>query len=234
MNENYLKIALIPAYKPDEKLAETARELKKAGLKVIVVDDGSGREYRKYFAMASEYAGVITYSDNHGKGYALRAGIRYIQKKFRDNFAVVTVDADGQHRADDAARVLATAVANPGRLVLGSRKFEGKVPARSRFGNSVTRVVFRRMTGIRVSDTQTGLRAFTSEIAGYLSAVKGDRYEYEMNVLMQCTRDRIDIIEIPVRTVYTDEDNSSSHFNPVHDSVKIYREILSFKRESGK
>lgn len=236
MNEGTIrKIALIPAYQPDEKLVRTARSLSKCGFTVVITDDGSGAEYRRYFAHASKFASVLSYPVNHGKGYALRTGIRYIMKKYQEKYIIVTVDSDGQHSPEDATAVLRAAEASGNSLVIGSRKFDGKVPFRSRFGNSMTRMVFHAKTGIRVSDTQTGLRAFSSDIAEYIAGIKGNRYEYEMNMLMQCAADNIKITEVPIKTIYID-DNSSSHFDPVRDSIKIYREIFRFKnkRESEK
>jgi len=228
-DEKFRKIALIPAYQPDEKMAKTAESLYKCGFTVVITDDGSGKEYRKYFAHASKFASVLSYPVNHGKGYALRTGIHYIMKKYQEKFIIVTVDADGQHSPEDALAVLRSAENSCGSLIIGSRKFDGKVPFRSRFGNSMTRMVFRAKTGIKVSDTQTGLRAFSSDIAEYILGIKGNRYEYEMNMLMQCAADNVEIKEVPIKTIYID-DNSSSHFDPVRDSIKIYREIFRFKK----
>lgn len=225
-----IRIALIPAFQPDRRLYETARDLKEKGFNVIITDDGSGRKYRKIFSMAGKYASVISYPVNHGKGYALKTGIHYIMKKYSSGYVVVTVDADGQHSAEDAFALACASSENCRSLVIGSRRFDGKVPLRSRFGNTVTRIVFRVKSGVSVSDTQTGLRAFSSDLAEYITGIKGARYEYEMNMLMQCASDKVDIIEMPIHTIYID-DNSSSHFDPLKDSFRIYRSIFSFKNK---
>jgi len=223
------RVALIPAYEPGKELPPLAAALKEAGLRVVVVDDGSGPRFDEVFAACATSAEVVRYPENGGKGHALKVGFRHIQKNVPAPYALVTLDADGQHRVEDALRTLAAAEAHPGELVLGSRKFDGAVPLRSRFGNAVTRLVFRLMTGAYVRDTQTGLRAFLDSMQDFMIAIAGERYEYEMNVLLTCARDGVKVREIDIKTVYIDN-NASSHFNALKDSWRIYRTILKFKR----
>ena len=123
------------------------------------------------------------------------------------------------------------AAAHPGALVLGSRKFEGDVPFRSRFGNGVTRKVFSVASGVSVYDTQTGLRAFDREVMRRFVDIPGERYEYEINMLLTAAQSGIPIIEEWIETVYL-EDNASSHFNPFKDSLKIYMCIFKFAASS--
>lgn len=227
--EQMTRVALIPAYEPGDELPPLAAALKAAGLFVVVVDDGSGARFDEVFRACEASADVIRYSQNGGKGHALKVGYRRILETAVAPYAVVTLDADGQHSVADAERTLAAAEAHPGELVLGSRKFDGRVPLRSRFGNGVTRLVFRLMTGVRVRDTQTGLRAFGSGQMDYMLKIAGERYEYEMNVLLSCARDRVTMREIDIQTIYIDN-NASSHFNTLKDSARIYKTILNFKK----
>lgn len=224
---NSKQIALVPAYEPEEIMIELLKQLKDKALNVIIVDDGSGDAYSDLFKRAEEYGTVLVHPQNMGKGCAIKTGLKYIYGHFEAPYTVVTVDADGQHRIDDVMRVCARAGAEPDALVLGSRKFNGKVPLRSRFGNTVTRFVFRISSGKKVYDTQTGLRAFSDKLLPRLTEIDGERYEYEMNVLMQFSRDDIPIREEWIETVYID-DNSSTHFDTIRDSWKIYKEILKF------
>ncbi len=226
-----VRIALIPAYEPDDKMISVARGLKDEGFDVVIVDDGSGTMYSDVFDAASEYAHIISYEENVGKGHALKTGLEYIAGNYETPFSVVCVDADGQHKVDDAARICDCALSSPGTLILGSRKFTGKVPLRSRFGNTVTRFVFRMSSGVKVYDTQTGLRAFTDDMIPYLLDIPGERYEYEMNMLMTFARDKKPIREEWIETVYLD-DNSSTHFDTIRDSYSIYKEILKFSGSS--
>ncbi len=223
------RIALIPAYEPDRALAEVASELKRRGFEVVVVNDGSrGREA---FEQAAAYGEVLEHPKNLGKGAAIKTGLKYISERFNEPFTVVTVDADGQHKVEDAAKICAEAEKFPESLVLGSRKFTGKIPFRSRFGNTVTRFVYRLSSGVKVYDTQTGLRAFSDKNLSFMLEISGERYEYEMNVLMSCARQKIPIREVWIETVYIN-DNASSHFKAFKDSFRIYKEILKFSASS--
>ena len=117
-------------------------------------------------------------------------------------------------------------------MVLGSRKFTGQVPLRSRFGNSVTRGVFAITTGSKVYDTQTGLRGFPHHMLDWLCEIPGDRFEYEMNMLLAARREGYAIREVFIETVYLEE-NKSSHFRPLVDSMRIYLPILAFSASSA-
>lgn len=224
-------IALIPAFEPSDTLLDLVRELNAAQFGIVLVDDGSGKKFRDIFTEAGHYGQVLIHDTNMGKGKALKTGLAFISRHCSENSVVVTLDADGQHSVSDALKVADAAHLNPGCLVLGCRRFDGKVPARSRLGNSVTRFVYRMATGTGVHDTQTGLRAFTSEMIPFMLDVSGERYEYEMNVLLKCSAQKIPIKEVEIATIYIDG-NSGSHFNVVKDSFRIYRDIFKFAASS--
>ena len=219
---------LIPAYKPDDKLvALTDQLLTHDDLKLVVVDDGSGEAFRPVFEALDKRVTLISYPDNKGKGGALKTGIRYIMDHMPECERLVTADADGQHRYADIRRVLDKSEEMPGALVLGSRAFDGDVPLRSRFGNAMTRQVFAIASGVKVRDTQTGLRGFDRDGMRLFVDVPGDRYEYEINMLLTAARAEMPIYEVTIETVYLN-DNESSHFNPLKDSLRIYARILKF------
>lgn len=228
-------IALIPAYEPDRKLLGVIAGLGKAGMDIVLVDDGSGTEYSELFEQACERlpgrsGGSVTlliHEENQGKGAAIKTGLRHISSITAgdpSDTVIVTVDADGQHLTGDVIKTARAAASRPGTLVLGSRNFAGDVPARSRFGNSVTRGVFRLASDRKIYDTQTGLRAFTADMIPMMLSISGNRYEYEINVLLELAHNASAITEVPAETVYLDG-NSSSHFNTLKDSYRIYREI---------
>lgn len=224
-------IVLVPAYEPDLRLATLIRHLGDAlpHARVLVVDDGSGPDYDGVFDVAAEAgASVVRHVRNHGKGHALRAGIAWAMEHAPGE-PVVTADCDGQHTPTDIARV-ADAVA-PATIVLGGRRFTGDVPARSRFGNAASRLLFRALSGQRVHDTQTGLRGLAPDILPWLLGVPGDRFEYEFSVLMGARAQGVRLAEITIETIYLDE-NASSHFRPVRDSVRIYAPALRFAASS--
>ena len=200
------------------------RELSDRNQTVLVVNDGSDTSYNNIFKKAEEYATVIHQHPNGGKGAALKAGIRYVKENLPAYDAIVTADADGQHSISDIL-ALSQKLSEAKGLVIGARKFTGKVPFRSRFGNALTKLVFLVAAGKQCTDTQTGLRGFSRDLFDFMLNVKGNRYEYEMNVLMQTAQNGIAIQEVPIATIYED-DNSSSHFHPIRDSYRIYKTIF--------
>ena len=229
MNETY--IALIPAYKPGPFLLELAENLWESGFSVVIVDDGSGPQYEKLFFECSRYAELLHHNQNSGKGRALKTGLSYIARRADPNAVVVTIDADGQHRISDALAICKMARQMPNALVLGSRKLGKDAPLRSRFGNTLTHWIYRLSTGRNIHDTQTGLRAFRCRLIPRMLDIPGERYEYEMNVLLYLARTKIRMVEHQIETIYIDN-NASSHFNAVKDSLRIYKEILKFSASS--
>ena len=224
MNAN---VALIPAYCPGRQLVDLVCALKNNGLECVVVNDGSPPEYDEIFMEAAKNAVILVHSENKGKGAALKTGMKYIQETYQDCVAV-TVDADGQHLPEDVLNVVNSARTGEAALVLGVRLFNmDTVPLRSYLGNRITETVFRMMTGVHVSDTQTGLRAFQSSLIDRLLDVPGERYEYEMNQLLCCVKEGLPIREIGITTVY-ENNNACSHFHPLRDSFLIYKQIFSF------
>ena len=224
-------IVVIPAYEPDEKLLRLVDELKQqTDYKIIIVDDGSkNAESKDVFSKleADSAVTVLHHKVNRGKGRAMKTAFEYIRDAGLSDDGVITVDADGQHLIKDIVAVSETWAKNPNALVLGSRRFSGKVPLRSRFGNGVTRGVFAISTGVRVYDTQTGLRAFSTEKLDDMLKIGGERYEYEINQLLTCTKTHVPIIEHTIETVYLNK-NETSHFNTVKDSWRIYKTIFTF------
>ena len=202
-------IALIPAYQPTEILAKLVRQLYLSGFWVVLVDDGSGKTYQWLFDRCVPYAKVLHHEVNAGKGRALKTGLAEIIQHYDFSYVVVTVDADGQHCLEDVIAVCRIADRNPGALILGSRTLKERVPLRSRFGNTVTRLVYRISTGLNVHDTQTGLRAFHVSLIPVLLSIAGERYEYEMNVLLYCAREKIKIKEQEIETIYIDNNAAS-------------------------
>lgn len=217
---------VIPAYKPDRALPELIRRLQtNFDGQILVVNDGSGEAYAPIFEEVSGLGcRLLTHAVNQGKGAALKTAFRTLLEEQRDEI-ICTADADGQHLPEDIFRCLEEAKQHPDSLVLGARAFRGDVPARSQFGNTVSRLTFRLLMGVSVQDTQTGLRAFSSSLLEAMLAVKANRYEYEMQVLCDIARKKIPIRQVEIETVYLDE-NRSSHFNPLRDALRVYGTLL--------
>lgn len=229
------RIIIIPSYEPDEKLINLIHSLIEKGLsKIIVVDDGSGSDFSFFFKVASTLdCIVLTHKTNFGKGKALKTAFKYIIENYPKNSLVACADSDGQHLTTDIIKCLDTLEEFPNALVMGCRQFDKKsIPLRSRFGNKVTQKVFKILCGVNVSDTQTGLRALTPETMWLFLSSKGDRFEYEMNMLLDTKHLNIDIKEVAISTVYIEE-NKTSHFNPLKDSFRIYSVFLKYIASSG-
>ena len=224
-----MKTALIiPAYKPGKEMIELLEQFRgNEDFLPLVVDDGSGEAFEEVFDRVPDFAVLLRHEVNRGKGAALKTAMRYVLESLPECGLALTADADGQHRYKDILMVNESARRHDGALVLGSRKFEGEVPFRSRFGNAMTRQVFAIASGKRVFDTQTGLRVFDREAMARFIDVPGERYEYEINMLLTAVRSGMEIVEEWIETVYLN-DNESSHFNPLRDSIKIYACIFKF------
>lgn len=226
---------LIPTYDPTERMLEVVKSLISAGFgRIIIVDDGSRADCAPIFAALEELPEcvVLHHEVNRGKGRGLKTGFEYILANMPDCCGVVTTDDDGQHAPEDILRC-AEKMQQTGRAVLGARDFSGEdVPARSRLGNNCTRFVFRALCGIKITDTQTGLRALPVSVLPALVKLSGERFEYETNMLLEMKRLGYSFDEIKIQTIYNDN-NSGSHFHPLRDSIKIYAVIFRFMLSSG-
>ena len=225
---------LIPAWQPDEMLVTLVMDLHNLGVStIVVVDDGSTGDARRILDELTplSYVMVLRHAVNMGKGRALKSGLNHVLVHNQSLIGVVTADADGQHTVNDIVRVGRALVDAEGHVVLGSRAFKGDVPTRSRFGNTLTRYIFWMLTGRKINDTQSGLRGFPISLIADLLTLQGERYEYEMNVLAHVCRIGNVPIELPIATVYI-EQNRSSHFDPVRDSMRIYFVLLRFYASS--
>jgi glycosyltransferase involved in cell wall biosynthesis len=222
-------VVLIPAYNPDEMLVSLAKQLVERAVPVVIVNDGSKADSLAVFGELAALAQVqvLSHDRNRGKGAALKTGLKHIMSCGMSCGGVVTADADGQHLLEDILRVGGAMDRRPNTLVLGARSFHDKVPARSLFGNRLTRWAFLLATGVFIRDTQTGLRGIPATAIPDCLALKSNRYEYEMEQLIRtCKRDGR-IHQVPISCLYIN-DNKGSHFSPVADSLKIYFVFLRF------
>ena len=220
---------VLPSLDPDEKLLAVIDGLLSTGFTdIILVNDGSKKENLHYFETAAAHSEVtlLHHEVNRGKGAALKTAFTWFLDNRPDSLGVVTVDGDNQHHPEDT-KACSEQMMRSGKVVLGCRDFTlPHVPPRSRMGNNITCGVFKLMVGMTISDTQTGLRAIPTEAVKAFCAVKGDRFEYETNMLLAMKEQAIAFEEVKIRTVYIEE-NKSSHFRAVRDSWRIYKLILA-------
>ena len=227
-------LLIIPAYEPSAHLVDIVTETlnlaraRSVELKALVINDGSSADCDDVFKSvgALENVTVLEQPENRGKGAALKLGFNYALQQPADQVSfVVTADADGQHLPADILAVAQRAL-ETGRTVLGVRQFDGSVPLRSRFGNVLTRQVFRLIHGVDIEDTQTGLRAIQRQDLSEIGEISYNRYEYEIEMLTALVNGR-PVEQITIETVY-EPGNPTSHFNPIADSLRIYWVLLRY------
>ena len=229
-------VVLIPAYKPSLELVDLVHQLANNNSVggVVVVNDGSGPAYQSIFERVATIpkTHVLTHVINLGKGAALKMGLNYAACQFPEAVGVVTADADGQHVPADILRLACSLIEDPAAFAIGARMFSREIPFRSYLGNRLTGFVFACLTGRHLHDTQSGLRALPKSLIPSVLRIEGQRYDYEMSMLFYAATKYPTIREIPIETVYL-EDNKSSHFNPLVDSAKIYYKLVQFYASSA-
>ena len=228
-------ILVVPSLDPDDKLAGVVHSALDAGIdEIVLVDDGSRPEKHAIFTGLAALPGVtlLTHPQNRGKGAALKTAFDWILQNRPACGGVVTADGDGQHCTEDILACGQAMHQGEAAVILGCRDFSlAHVPPKSRYGNRLTSLVFRLFCGMRISDTQTGLRGIPREYLPLLRTAKGDRYEYETNMLLLMGEKGVPYREIKIETLYFDE-NSGSHFRPVRDSLRVYGLILKYVASS--
>ncbi|MFS0917770.1 glycosyltransferase [Brevibacillus sp. 179-C 1.1 NHS] len=222
-------IILIPSLEPDDRLLSYVQQLRKYGLmNIIIVDDGSDEEYQSIFRELGENGCIILrHTKNQGKGAALKTGFQYIEEQFDEVSCVVTADSDGQHAAEDVYRLTEEAKRHPDALVLGVRNFSsGGIPPKSLLGNRITSFIFALLYGKKLSDTQTGLRAFSSRLLTFMQGVPGSRFEYELQMLISSIQSGIPIVTLPIQVIY-ENGNTGTHFKAIRDSARVMGVLFS-------
>lgn len=223
---------LIPAYQPNENLVTLIKSLRQSQstLRIIVVDDGSDRDKQNIFSKIQAFnIELLRHKKNKGKGQALKTGFQHwLAISHPKELGIVTADADGQHLPQDILHLLAVFMQKPSDLYLGKRSFnKTSIPWRSRFGNKLTKYILRLFSKTLLEDTQTGLRVIPRNLVSPLLNSNAQGYEFELEMLLIAEEHQVNIQEIPIKTIYLDN-NRSSHFNPLIDSIKIYFVFIRF------
>lgn len=222
-------VVLIPCYNPDEKIMDKFIEkLGKTYQNIVFINDGCSEVYNEYFKKIEKKYPVIKHYKNYGKGRGIKNGLNYILNHYPHCKSIITADCDGQHSVGDIKKCYEVSLQNQNALILGTRDFDSlNVPFKSQYGNKITRNIFKIFVGLTITDTQTGLRAMSRIVAEKMLFVSGERYEYETNALIACKTEDIPIVEVPIETIYI-ENNRTSHFNPIKDSVLIYKLFIKY------
>lgn len=227
-------VPIIPALNPDEKLIKIINELKNVFKKIIVVNDGSLNN--DIFEKLNKYKEciILKHDRNYGKGRALKTAFAYYLDNLSNKYSgVIALDADGQHKVSDVIKI-AEKLEISNNFILGTRLFNtSKTPYRNKLGNRITSRVFKWLYGVNLKDTQTGLRARPNRLIPFLLTIDGDRFEYEINELIELVKKNEQIDEIDIKTVYLSDSNKKSHFKVFKDSYNIYKLLFSKRNKKS-
>lgn len=220
-------VPVIPCYNPPEVFSNIILELYSMGVRdVIIIDDGSNN--KRIFSIANKKGyTVIEHNTNKGKGEAIKSGIKYYRKHFINKYkGIVMIDCDGQHRVWDMDKV-GQEMIHSDKFTMGVRNFNiDGVPFRNKIGNKITSLVFKWMFGVYIKDTQTGLRGVPNRLIDTVLKIDGERYEYEISMLIDIVKMKEEIKEVEIETVYDNNEKRYSYFNPFKDSYRIYKEMI--------
>ena len=214
--------AVIPTYQNAKTLLKVVADVHRVVDTVFVVDDGSNDGTAALLDKATgneRPEKVLTHPKNCGKGAALKTGLTYArQQGFR---YAVTVDADGQHRADDIPALLKAVEEEPDALAIGSRGLQHEnMPAKSTFANRFSNFWFALQTLQRLPDTQSGLRVYPLRRLHGLRWMSA-RYEAELTLLVFSAWAGVKLLPIPVSVYYPPRDQRVTHFRPGRDFTRI-------------
>ena len=226
-------IPIIPSLDPDDKLIKLVNDLIENNFKkIIIVDDGSPDKTIFNKLDEKDEVVLLTHEVNKGKGAALKTAFSYYKDNLMNKYkGVVCVDSDGQHSISDTINI-GNVMIKENKFVLGTRLFNTKAtPLRNKTGNRITSNMFHKLYGVYLKDTQTGLRAIPNRLIVFHLNVDGERFEYEMNVLIDLVKNNEEIIEENIKTIYLKNSNRRSHFKVVRDSYRIYK--ILFKRRNS-
>lgn len=221
---------VVPTLDPDEDIMRKfIKELHDEFDSILVINDGSKERYNSFFeSLKKDGIKVIRHYRNFGKGRALKNAFNYLLNEYPNLEGVVTCDCDGQHSVKDIKKCAKSLIKNKDKLILGVRNFDkDNVPPKSKFGNKITRNIFKIFIGLTISDTQTGLRGLSKNLMNRFMDLSGERYEYETNMLIECKEENIEIEEVEIETIYLNS-NANSHFNPLKDSIMIYKLFMKY------
>ena len=237
MQEKRCCVIIIPALDPDDNLVKYVEALVQEGFRrIIIVNDGSTKEKEAIFEQLTTFPNseitVLQHVINCGKGRALKNAFNFFLQRYSDDSEIIgaiTVDSDGQHAISDVINLehYMKNTASKCGLVLGVRDFnQPDVPPKSKWGNKMTSKLFHLLYGVKISDTQTGLRGFPKANIKNFLTLSGERFEYETHMLICCVQKKIKITELKIQTLYF-SNNNGTHFQPIRDSWCIYRLLLA-------
>jgi dolichol-phosphate mannosyltransferase len=235
-------LIIIPSHNPNEQLLETIYNLISNGfINILVIDDGSKRSCQHFFNKINQYEGitVLRHFIKLGNDRALKTALNYYMTnklnnmKYMDCIGILTVTADNRYSTEDIFHMACALVHDRQAIILGCRDFShSDIAWQSRWANRFVSSFLRLLCGLNVTDSQTALRAIPDDLIPYIFIARGDEFEYETNMLLECQQKNIDITEIKLRSSHTSAARDKIHFNPFKISFKMYIQLLKFLSSS--
>lgn len=216
--ERHKTAVLIPTYNNAGTLAAVIKDVLSYTHHVIVVNDGATDATP---AILEQFPGiqVVSYSPNRGKGIALRRGFAFAAQQGYEN--VITMDADGQHFADDLPTMLQQVAEKPGTLIIGARNLhQENMPGKNTFANKFSNFWFYVNTGLKAPDTQSGYRVYPLKLINKIRFFC-TKYEFEVEVIVRSAWRGIKVDWTPVKVYYPPAEERVSHFQPFRDFSRI-------------
>jgi glycosyltransferase involved in cell wall biosynthesis len=224
MTKNKIFIVL-PVYNEEKIILETLQEIQSAGYKnIITVDDGSADESHQKIQEFGENITALRHKLNRGKGAATKTGIEAAKILGAD--IIVTMDSDGQHDPKDIKALIKPILEEKTHISLGSRsKNRQKMPPFKKACNWVGNFVTWYITGLWVNDSQSGFRAYSIKAANAIDT-RGDRYEYESEIIHQIKKRKIPFKQIPIEVRYTDYSMSKVEKQSLENGFKTVYKLI--------
>lgn len=223
-------VVLIPTYNNEKTLKKVIDSVRQYSPNIMVVNDGSTDSTPHILAQEKDLH-IISYTENRGKGYALKTGLREaINLGYK---YAITIDSDGQHYAEDIHVFVNEIKENPNALLVGARNLNAEnMPSKNTFANKFSNFWYKVETGIKLSDTQSGYRLYP------LDFIKKTRfitrgYEFEVEVIVRAAWSGLVVKNVPINVFYPKAEERVSHFKPLRDFTRIsilntYLVLLAF------
>lgn len=223
---------IISLYYENRATIKLCNELYQLGAdNIVVVNDGCKLSDGFTTELTSMGCHIVNLQINNGKGASIRSGIRFAHDNLYNIKGYITVDADGQHKAEDVMKIGRAMDLRPNCLVLGKRDLKkSKAPVKTKFGNKISALYFKVITGVGCKDTQTGLRGIPASLYELAIDTKGERFDYEMNFLTRCADRKVPFYNLNIIADYSNIEKSN--YRIIKDTYLIYRTPLKFATAS--
>ena len=211
-------IVIVPTYNNRGTIADVIASLKEYSSDIMIVNDGSTDDTLEILN-SIEGIRIQSYPVNQGKGYALKYGLG---KAYEQGFRyAITIDADGQHFADDLPVFIKRIEEVPDSLLIGARNLTAdNMPGKNTFANRFSNFWYKVETGQELSDTQSGYRLYPLDKIQNIHFFTS-RYEFEVEIIVRAAWRGVNVENVPIKVYYPPVEERVSHFRPFHDFFRI-------------